>query len=231
MPTKRILALGNAEPPDYAINQYIVQLSQKQAPRLCFIGTASGESEDYYQAIAEAFSAFGCQTKQLSLFKPPTADLQDYLLSTDIIYVGGGNTRSMLALWREWGLDVILRKAWDAGILLCGPSAGSICWFEHGVTDSVPGQMNPIQCLGFLPGSNCPHYDSEPMRRPSYTEMIGNGRLKDGYAADDYAGLLYHGQEIKDIVSARPNARVYHVERHDNKAIETVLQPTVVLPG
>ena len=228
---KKILALGNAEPPDHAINQYIVQLSEKDAPRLCFIGTASGESEDYFQAIAAAFSIYGCQAKQLSLFRPPSADLQDYLLSTDLIYVGGGNTRSMLALWREWGVDVILKSAWEAGILLCGPSAGSICWFEQGVTDSVPGQMNPIQCLGFLPGSNCPHYDSEPMRRPSYTEMIGNGTLKDGYAADDYAGLLYHDQHLAEVVSARPNAHVYRVERRDDKAAETVLLPTVILQG
>jgi dipeptidase E len=110
---------------------------------------------------------------ELSLFKPPTADLRSFVFEQDVIYVGGGNTRNLLALWREWGLDAILREAWLSGIVMAGISAGSICWFQQGLSDSViPGDLAPLECLGFLPGSNCPHYDGEPERRPAYHRFI-----------------------------------------------------------
>jgi len=224
-----IFALGDAATTDYAVNEYIVGLARKQNPTVCFLGTASGDDAGYTEKFTEGFSQHPCKTTHLSLFRPETADLRAFLLSTDIIYVGGGNTKSMIVLWREWGLDAILREAWESGVVLSGLSAGSICWFEQGVTDSVPGRMSPLPCLGLLPGSNCPHYDSQPMRRPSYQQMVQDGVLKAGYATDDLAGLLFRGHELVEIVSAKPNAMAYRVEIIEGNVVERPLQPTIHL--
>jgi peptidase E len=228
-PVRKIFALGNADAQDDAINTYVIGLAGKTRPMVCFLGTASGDDPGYVQIFTYGFSRLPCVTKSLSLFRLPTDDLRGYLLDADIIYVGGGNTRNMLAVWREWGVDDILREAWELGIVLCGPSAGANCWFEQATTDSVPGQINPVTCLGFLPGSCCPHYDSEPLRRPSYLKMVQDGVLNDGYALDDFVGLLFQGTELTDVVSARRGSYAYHVERKDGRAVETLLKPTVAL--
>jgi len=224
-----IFALGGGSPPDAGLNKYIAELAGKPSPKLCFVGTASGDVDSYFDRIAEEFGRFDCAAKHLNLFRHPTADLRGYVLESDIVYVGGGNTRSMLAVWREWGVDVVLREAWEQGILLCGPSAGGICWFEQGTTDSIPGVLTPLDALGFLPGSFCPHYDSEPLRRPGYHRLIGDHTLKPGYAADDLVGLLFQGTELADIVSARPEAKAYRVEMVKGQVLETPLEPTVRL--
>jgi peptidase E len=161
----------------------------------------------------------------LSLFKPPCADLRAFVLEQDAVYVGGGNTRAMLALWREWGLDGILREAWLAGVVMAGISAGSICWFQQGLSDSVlPGDLAPLQCLGFLPGSNCPHYDGEPERRPAYHRFIREGKLDAGYAADDGAALHYIGRDLKSVVTSREAARAYSVRRVGIEVEEIALE-------
>jgi peptidase E len=139
----------------------------------------------------------------------------------DAIFVGGGNTRSMLAVWREWELDRHLRAAWEAGIVLGGASAGSICWFEHGLTDSVAGPLTAMPCLGFLPGANCPHYDSEPARRPTFQRLIARGTLAGGVAADDGVALHYAGTRLLRAVSSRPRAKAYLVRRLRDRAAET----------
>jgi peptidase E len=164
----------------------------------------------------------------LSLFRPATADIESFLLENDIIYAGGGNTRSMLAVWREWGLDTILRKAWEQGILLAGISAGGVCWFEEALSDYVPGEYNKLTCLGFLPGSSCPHYDSEPDRKPIFRRMIFAGELAPGIAADDGVALHYAGTELLRVVSSRPQARAYRISRNSENT-EHVIVP--VYPG
>jgi peptidase E len=147
-----------------------------------------------------------CAPTQLSLFKPPTADLRAFVQEQDIFYVGGGSTRNLLVLWREWGLDTMLREAWEKGAVLAGISAGSLCWFESGVSDSVvPGDFALLHCLGFLPGSNCPHYDGEPERRPVYHRLLAAGLLADGYAADDGVALHFVGDRLERVVSSRPH--------------------------
>ena len=152
-------------------------------------------------------------TSFLSLFRLPTADLEGFILEKDILYVGGGNTRSMLALWREWGLDQILFKAYQTGVILAGVSAGANCWFDDCITDSLPGEPQALNCLGYLKGSFCPHYDGEPKRRPAYHRMIQEGTLVGGLAADDGAAVhLIDGQLVNQI-SSRPNAKVYRVQR------------------
>lgn len=227
---KQIIAIGGAglsvEPDGLLLEKYIFGLTGKESPKVCFIGTASGDAQASYDRFSDACTRLPCTPMHLSLYKPSTNDLAGLLLSQDIIYVGGGSTRNLLTLWREWGVDRITRAAWEQGIILAGVSAGSICWFEQGTTDSLFGPLTPINCLGFLPGSNSPHYDSEPERRPTYHRLIGSGEMKDGYAADDGVGLHFVDGSLHTIISSRPNARAYRVERHGDGATETELATT-----
>lgn len=137
------------------LERYIVDACGKAKPRLCFVPTASGDDPTYVVRCYESYGRLGVATEVLRFFRRTPAQLGEYLASFDIVHVGGGNTRSMLAVWRHWGFDAVLRDAWQRGTLLCGSSAGSICWFEQGVTDSLAGALVPMPCLGFLAGSNC----------------------------------------------------------------------------
>ncbi|MEO4052621.1 Type 1 glutamine amidotransferase-like domain-containing protein [Solibacillus sp. CAU 1738] len=224
---KQIIALGGGgfsmEPNNPLIDTYILNQSRKTNPKICFIATASGDSENYISRFYEFFEKQPCQPSHLSLFSPSTRDLESFLLEKDIIYVGGGNTKNLLALWKEWGLDTILRKAWEQGIILAGISAGSICWFEEGVTDSFGEGLEPLKCLGFIKGSNCPHYDGELDRRPSYQRLIASNKIKPGFATDDGVAIHFIDQEIKKIVSSRPNAKAYQLY-YDEKVIEIELE-------
>ena len=166
----------------------------------------------------------------LRFFRRTPQDLREFLFAFDIVHVGGGNTRSMLAVWRHWGFDAVLREAWERGIVLCGSSAGSICWFEQGVTDSTAGPLVPMECLGLLRGSHCPHYDGEPERRPAYQQLVAAGDIAPGIACDDGAAAHYVDAERVRCISARPAARAYAVERVGNEARETPLE-TDVLTG
>lgn len=199
------------EPENPLVDRYILAQSGRKNPKVCYVPTASGDSDICISWFYDFFRNQDCQPSHLSLFKPPTRDLEGYVMDKDIIYVGGGNTKNLLVLWKEWGLDVILRKAWEQGIVLAGISAGSICWFEEGVTDSYGDKLEPLNCLGFLEGSNCPHYDGEEDRRPVYQDLVAKGVLKPGIAADDGVAVHYVEREIHRIVSSRPNARAYSV--------------------
>jgi len=224
---RQIIALGGGgfsmEPENPLLDRYILNQSGKTSPKICFIPTASGDSDDYISRFYRFFEQQECQPSHLSLFRPPTRDIEDFLLEKDIIYVGGGNTKNLLVLWKEWGLDVILRKAWEQGIVLAGISAGSICWFEEGVTDSYGDGLEPIKCLGFLKGSNCPHYDGEVDRRPSYHQMIALNNIQPGIATDDGVAIHYIEQEVMKIVSSKPNANAYSVY-YDKQIIEIKLE-------
>lgn len=223
---RQIIALGGGgfsmEPENSLLDKYILSQSGKSNPKICYIPTASGDSDICIKWFYDFFEQQKCEPSHLSVFKPPSNDLEGFLLEKDIVYVGGGNTRNLLILWKEWGLDLILKKAWEQGVVLAGISAGSICWFEEGVTDSYGDVLQPLKCLGFLKGSNCPHYDGEINRRPAYHELIESGRIKPGIAADDGVAIHYIDQDIKRIVSSRPQAKAYKVY-YDNKVIETEL--------
>lgn len=212
---RQIIALGGGgfsmEPENTLLDSYILRQSGSHNPKICFIPTGSGDSESYISRFYRFFQTQSCTPSHLSLYKPPTRDLESFILEKDIIYVGGGNTKNLLALWKEWGLDLILRKAWEQGIILAGISAGSICWFEEGVTDSYGDGLEPLTCLGFLKGSNCPHYDGEADRRPSYHKLMASNKIKPGMAADDDVGIHFINQEVNKIISSRPNARAYKV--------------------
>ncbi len=211
-----------------ALDRYFLAATGKTTPRICFIGTASGDAESYRYKFYEAMSELDCRATHLSLIQPPSADLRAFVFAQDAVFVGGGNTRSLLALWREWGLDAILREAYERGIVLGGVSAGMICWFEFGVTDSIPDALTPLKCLGWLPGSACPHYDSETERRPSFQRLIAKGAIPGGYAADDGVCLHFVDDALAHVISARQDARAYRLEPNAGGVVETALQPRLL---
>jgi peptidase E len=212
---RHIVALGGggfSDDVDPSLDDFVLGLTGRDRPRVCFLPTAAGESPTYVVNFYEAFRG-RAEPSHLELFGRPRRDIREFLLEQDVIYVGGGNTANMLAIWRVHGVDRILREAWERGIVLAGISAGSICWFEAGVTDSFGDELASLDCLGFLTGSNCPHYDSEPERRPTYRRLVDSGELAPGLAADDGVGLHYTGTALAEAVGARAGAGAYRVER------------------
>jgi dipeptidase E len=224
-----IIAIGGGywDPPfNLKIERYVLAQSGKPHPSVCYLPNASADPANSTLRAYVAFAQLDCRMSHVNLFAPPTADLESYLLEKDVIFVGGGNTKSMLALWREWGLDVTLRKAWQKGIVLAGISAGQICWFDQGLTDSIPGPVTALNCLGFLPGSCTPHYDSEVGRRPRFLELIGSGEMMAGFATDDGAALHYVDRSVLRIVTSTPTARAFAVEKSNGTVIERPLKVT-----
>jgi dipeptidase E len=215
----RVVREGNL-----ALDRYVLAQAGKTRPKVCFVPTASGDAELYAFHFFEAFTQLDSQPSYLSLFRLPTADLEDFILEKDAIYVGGGNTRSMLALWREWELDGILRKAYESGVVLAGISAGANCWFEECLTDSLPGQIRVLPGLGLLPGSFCPHFDSQKERRPAFHTFLAQGRVRPGLAADDGAAVHYVDEEIAGCVSSRPEAKVYRLWLAGDQVYEEALE-------
>ena len=191
--------------------EHILGLSGKEHPNVLFIPTASAEHPEYIVWFYERFATRGV-ARHLSTFPWPPEDVRDLILSQDVITVGGGNTANMLAIWKVHGIDTALREAWENGVVLCGASAGMICWFEAGVTDSFGPQLEGMDCLGFLPGSACPHYDGEIERRPRYRELVDGG-FPEGVAADDGVAIHFVGTEIAEVVTCRPGATAYRVTR------------------
>ena len=224
---RQIIAMGGgalpAELDNLLLVRYFLAQTRRRKPKVAFIGAAGGDSDAGRLRFYAGFSRFECRPAHLPLFARTPRDLESFVLEQDAIFVGGGNTRSMLAVWRDWGLDRHLRTAWERGVVLGGGSAGSICWFEHGVTDSVAGPLTALPCLGFLPGSNCPHYDSEPLRRPAFRKLIASGTLPDGVAADDGVALHYIDGRLARVVSNRPRAKGYRLTRVGKRAVERAL--------
>jgi dipeptidase E len=228
-PERRILALGGhgwGGEPFTRLDKLIVDLTESKRPKMMLVPTASAEDPGYVVAFYDAFAQRG-DVSHCPFFPWPPDNLRELVLSQDAIYIGGGNTANMLAIWRLYGMDTLLREAWEQGTLLCGASAGMICWFEQGVTDSFGPQLDAMECLGFLPGSACPHYDGEELRRPRYHELVAGG-LPGGLAADDGVGLLFRGIELADVVSERKGSTAYRVELVDGEVRETPLEARVL---
>lgn len=226
---KQIIAIGgaalplDATPP--AMLNYILKQTKKKKPKVCFIGTAHGDAETIRLRYYASASQLDCQPTHLPLFQRTPRDLKSFILEQDAIFVGGGNTRTMLAVWRDWGLDKILHTAWREGVVLSGWSAGSICWFEQGITDSIAGPLTAMPCLGFLKGSNCPHYDGEADRRPTFQKMISKGKVSTGVAADDGVGLHFIDQKLARVVSTSATGRGWRVDLADDGIREQALDP------
>ena len=190
--------------------------------RVLYVPTASMEDPGGIVRIYEALRGTA-EVTHLRFNPWPPEDLRDIVLGHDLIYVGGGNTANMLAVWRVHGFDDVLREAWDTGIVLSGSSAGMICWFEAGVTDSFGAQLDGMRDgLGFLHGSACPHYDGEELRRPRYRELVDGG-FPAGYAADDGVGLHFVGTELREVVTLREGATAYRVEPDSELTLEARL--------
>ena len=194
-------------------------------PRLCLVTTALGDDPVIRAAIHSAFEGTDFDVSVLSLFPMPSVDdVRQHLLSRDVIWVGGGSTANLLAVWRVHGLDEVLARCWESGVVLGGVSAGSLCWHSGGTTDSFGPALVPItNCLGLLPWSNCPHYDSEEQRRPLYQRLVADGTLTPGYATDDGAALVYEGTELVEVVADREGAAAYSVRAASLGAVEETL--------
>ncbi len=223
---RHIIPFGGLRPQErrvHPIIQYVLDATGKRRVRVCIIATAGA---DYHERYRNALPPERCWVTHLALFGRTVDDITEFLCDQDLIYVGGGNTLSMLSVWRAHGVDAALRAAWEAGVVLTGGSAGSLAWFECGTTDSY--NLDRLEGLhdglGFLPGSHCPHYDGESQRRPLYHQLIAAG-LPAGIAIDDDAAVHYVGIGIVEAVSARTGASAYHVERGaDGQVMETELE-------
>lgn len=234
-PTPRIFAAGGGilgGGPDFLLMRYILSLSGKPDPVVCCLPTARGDNLENLAVWYETMNTLPCRPRHLRLYGP-TKDLRDFeqqLLSADIIFVPGGNTLNMLATWKAQGVDAMLHKAWQRGIVLAGESAGMVCWFEHAVTDSRPEQLTKMDCLGWLKGSGCAHYHYLPQPRlPRYHEMLKNGELKDGVACDDGAGLLFEGDKLAKVVTISTKATAYSVRHKDGQVIEQPLDAQLLV--
>jgi len=203
------------------LSEYVLGLTGKERPRMLWVPTAVGDDASVSLWFYEAF-ANRAELRTLSTFPWPPENLRELILSQDAICVCGGNTANMLAIWRVHGIDTLMREAWEQGTILWGASAGMICWFEQGVPDSSGPQLEAMDCLGFLAGSACPHYDGEERRRPRYRELVADG-LAEGIAADDGVGLHYVGTELREIVTCRPGAAAYRVRRDGEERLEARL--------
>jgi peptidase E len=214
MAERQIVGLGGAgstEEETRRLIEHVVGLAEKSSPKVCFVPTAVGDDADSVLRIYGLLPA-QARTSYLPFFPWPPDDLRRFALDQDVIFVGGGNTANALAIWRVHGFDEILRDAWEGGVVLTGWSAGMICWFEAGVTDSFGPQLAGMRDgLGFLAGSACPHYDGEDLRRPVYTRLVGDG-FPPGVAADDGVGLHYVGTELAEAVSVSEEAGAYRVD-------------------
>jgi peptidase E len=210
------------------LTDYAIELAgvTGRAPRLCYLPTAFGDSAGNIVAFHEAAMLRGLHSTHLVTFPMPNVDdVTGFLLDQDVVWVGGGSVAGLLAMWRLHGYDEALRAAWQAGVVLTGVSAGSLCWHIGGTTDSFGPTLQPItNGLGFVPFSNCPHYDGEEQRRPLFQKLIAEGALPAGYATDDGAGLLYRGTEFVEAVAEQDGKAGYYVEAGpDGNAVETRL--------
>ena len=229
---KHIITFGGLRPSKgktHPLISYVLSLSKKEHPKVCFIPTATGDSATSIVAFYDRFSSSNATGSHLSLFNRTIYDIEEHLLNQDIIMVGGGNTANMLATWRIHGVDVALEKAWNSGVILCGGSAGSLCWFECGTTDSFNlYELEPLyDGLGFLAGSHCPHYNGEEQRRPLYHHLISEG-FAPGYAVDDDAAIHFIGTDVHDVISSNNNAGAYYVQKIGDEVLETPLKTRVL---
>ncbi len=216
------------------LTEYAIELSgvTGRAPKVCYLGTAAGDNPSGIAEFYNAAGLRGLQASHLQLFLMPNVeDIREHLLGQDVIWVFGGSVAGLLAMWRLHGVDQAMREAWQAGVVLTGVSAGSICWHDGGTTDSFGPDLKPItNGLGLVPFSNGVHYDSEEQRRPLFQSLIADGTLGAGYATDDGTGVLYRGTEFAGAFTERDGKLAYHVERgSDGRAVETPLD-TVRLP-
>jgi peptidase E len=228
---RQIIAMGGGgfsmERGNPLLDDYILSQCPVKKPVICLLPTASNDHIEYISGFYEFFTMRECFPNHLALSERSLSDqdLENYLLANDIIYVTGGNTAYMLNTWKTRGLDIILKKAWEKGILLAGVSAGASCWFEMALTDSKPGRLSGEPCLGFLKGSHCAHYENEG-RRPAFHRLINKGKLPEGMGTENFAALHFIGDELKKVVASRPGAAAYTIRKGDGHINEEKITGT-----
>jgi dipeptidase E len=228
---RQIVAFGGGgfsmEAGNPLLDEYVLGLAAAAAgrdrPKVCFLPTASGDADHYIVRFYRHFPASRCESSHVSLFRRDcgTDDVRAHLLEQDLVYVGGGSVICLMGVLRAHRLDVALREAWEAGVVLCGLSAGSLCWFAEAMT-GYHGNSRPVEGMAILPASNAVHYDKEAHRRPAYHAAVAGG-MPGGYAAEDGTALHFVGQELARVVSSRPTARAYRVDAVDGEVAEVPL--------
>jgi len=229
MAARKILIAGGAF--GTAFIRYMAELTGKPRPKICYLPTASADSPTGIIGFYRNCAPLDVEPSHQESFIASTRQSRGWdevFLSVDAIVVSGGNTLNQQAIWRAQGIDLVLRQAWDRGIVLGGASAGSLCWFEEGTTDSRPKELTKVECLGFLKGSHSPHYDAEPGRRPLYQKLIASGDMKPGYACDNNAGIYFQDNEVKRVVATRAGAKVYYVSVVNGRVVERVMEPEMI---
>lgn len=226
MATRKILIAGGNFNTTYI--RYMAELTGKTRPKILYLPTASADNPtgiiNFYMACAPLDVEPSVQLSFIESLSQKRG-WDEVLLSVDGIVCSGGNTLNQQAIWKAQGIDNVLRQAWDQGVVLGGASAGSLCWFDEGTTDSRPKELSIVKCLGLLKGSHSPHYDAEPGRRPLYQRLISSGQMQPGYACDNDAGIYFEDTTVKRVVSARAGAKCYYVSMVDGKINERVLEP------
>jgi dipeptidase E len=214
------------EPDNPLLDRYVLSLCRRKRPRVCFIPSASGDADHYVVRFYRHFDSSICEPSHISLFRRDCGPgkVREHLLAQDLIYVGGGSILSLLGVWRAHGIDADLRAAWESGVILCGVSAGSLCWFASGLT-AYHHDPQPYEGLGLLPHSNAVHYAEESDRRPAYHAALRAG-MPGGYAATDGAALHFVGSDLHRVVLSRPKARAYRVEVAGDDVVEMPLEAT-----
>jgi peptidase E len=224
---RQIIALGGggfgAGDISSPLDRYILSQARTPRPAVAYIGTARGDADVNLVKFYRAFSGHDCRPSHLPFFERTPA-LSDHIRRQDVIYVGGGNTKSMLAVWRDWGLPELLREAWERGAILAGVSAGAICWFQQGITDSYAEKLVVLECVGLLEGSCCPHYDGEAERRPAYHEFISKGQIAPGLAIEDGVAVHLIDGAVHRVVASKPTARAYRVSVKNGSVHEEPLK-------
>ena len=220
---KHIVAIGGGgfgrDISSCLLEKYILNLSKKKCPKICFLPTATGDNDSYIVRFYSVFSSLNCIPSHIELFKR-TIDLHDHIMNQDVVFVGGGNTKSMLAVWNDWGMNNILKKAYEDGIIMSGVSAGAICWFSKGITDSWDNQLRILPCLDFIDGICCPHYDEEPSRIPFVNKILYERQISSCIAIEGGAALhLKNGIPFKNI-SFKNNKNSYNVYYEDKDIIQ-----------
>lgn len=224
---RQIVALGGGmfsmEPDNGLLDKYILNLVPKKKPRICFMGTASNDGKEYRDMFYDFFSKMECEPSHLALTHPPR-NIEAFIMDKDIIHVGGGNTVLIIEAWKKHGVDKIMKRAWNSGIILTGMSAGAICWFQDGITNPSPGMLSRLECLGLLRGSFCPHYDEREDLKKAYHKMILEGTIGDGFGVEDGAAIHFADSQPIRVITSRPWANAYRVKKVRNKIVEEPLE-------
>ena len=229
---RQIIAIGGGgfgrEIKDLKIEKYIVEQCRSENPNICFIPTATGDDQGYIDNFYKAFDSLSCKTSHIDFFKR-TINLEDHIKDQDIFFIGGGNTKSMLAVWRDWGLEKLLYNAYKKGAILSGVSAGAICWFQNGITDSWSASLKVIPCMNIIRGSCCPHYDEEPERKPTVKKLLSTKKFKNIFAIDGGAALHIKDESIYKSIVFKEDKSAYQVSVDDKKIIEKSFRKIILI--